>query len=173
MTIERLRELLALGHRRSTEEEQEFEDLLRNRRQEQRDAIPRPTCCAEILKYPVITFSIKNSYGCRDTNKAEGHWHFRVGESFWYDFGVGDLSEYITGVPDPKYCPFCGTPVPKMVRKNPPPPNICRVTDGGYHCDICHERLDACICDPPSAAFEPCSEDPLRGIPDEQASIRG
>lgn len=66
----------------------------------------------------------------------------------------GDV-EGIQTMPEPTHCPFCGTPLPKMVRKDPIPPHICRVTDGGYYCDTCKQRLNACICDPPEAAFEP------------------
>ena len=89
----------------------------------------------------------------------------RVGENFWYDFGTGDLSKYIEGMPNPEYCPFCSYPLPKMVRKEPPPPHICRVTDGGYYCDTCKQRLNECICDPPGAAFEQYIEPPATTVP--------
>lgn len=146
-------------------EERELDVLWDQRRQEQIDAIPRPNCCAAIQKYPVIKFRVDKG---SDSSLMGGRWIIEVSPSF-LDFCRGGLVEYLEGMPDPEYCPFCSSKLPKMVRKNPPPPNICRVTDGGYYCDICHERLDSCICDPPSAAFEPCLAEPLKttlmGIP--------
>jgi len=163
MSIERLRELLALGPAgRSPEQGTEFDELWGERRREQFAAIPRPNCCEAIQKYPVLNFS---TYSGPDGYLKGGRWVIRVSEQFWYDFMVGELDEYIRGIPDPEYCPFCGTHVPSMILKNPPPPNICRVTDGGYYCDTCHERLDGCICDPPGAAFEACIDPPLETIP--------
>ena len=163
MSIERLLELLALGpDGRSQDQENEFEELSDQRRQAQTAAIPRPTCCEAIQKYPVLTFSI-NDEG--DTKTGTGRWRLRVGENFWYDFGTGDLSKYIEGMPNPEYCPFCSYPLPKMVRKDPPPPHICRVTDGGYYCDTCKLRLNECICDPPAAAFEQYIEPPATTVP--------
>jgi hypothetical protein len=158
MSIERILELL---HKNISEEEEvELDKLMGQRRKEQTAAVPRPSCCAAIQKYPVITFSVNDD---DDTATAEGSWRIRVGERFHSDFFTGDICEYISGFPNPEYCPFCGSTLPNMVRKDPPPPNICRVTDGGYYCDTCKERLNGCICDPPAAAFEP--ERPLKTIP--------
>jgi len=57
-------------------------------------------------------------------------------------------------MPEAKFCTFCGEALPKMVRKATPPIPLCIVTDGGYYCDTCKQRLP-CTCLPPSAAFEP------------------
>jgi hypothetical protein len=167
MSFERILELLALGpDGRSQYQEREFDELWEKRRSEQFAAVPRPTCCEDIQRYPILFFSVNR--GKDDTSKDSGRWQIRVSEGFWYDFHVGDLDSYITGMPDPEYCPFCGTHVPKMVRKDPPPPNICRVTDGGYYCDTCKLRLNECICDPPAAAFEIYIEPPLKTLPNNQ-----
>lgn len=164
MSFGRLRELLDLGpDGRSSEQEQEFDRLMDQRRREQKASIPHLNCCDAIQEYPVITFAVRIGDG--DTSKASGHWMVRVDDRFWNEYEGGHYVEYIKGMPEPEYCPFCSSTLPKMTRKNPPPPNICRVTDGGYYCDTCHERLDGCICDPPSAAFEPCFEEPLKTIP--------
>lgn len=164
MYFTRLRELLDLGpDGRSFEQETEFEYLMSQRRLEQKDAIPHLTCCEAIQEYPVITFIVP--IGKDDTSKAPGRWVVRVDERFWNEYTGGHFREYVEGMPEPEYCPFCSSEIPKMTRKNPPPPDICRVTDGGFYCDTCHERLDGCICDPPSAAFEPCISEPLKTIP--------
>ena len=68
---------------------------------------------------------------------------------------ASDPNYYAGAYPEPKFCPYCGTALPKLVRKKPMPKNICRVTDGGYYCSTCRERLDNCLCDPPASAFEP------------------
>ena len=141
MSFERLRELLDLGpDGRSEEQEQEFDRLMDQRRREQKASVPHLTCCDAIQEYPVITFSVRIGDG--DTSKASGHWRVRVDDRFWNEYEGGHYVEYINGMPEPEYCPFCSSELPKMARKNPPPPNICRVTDGGYYCDTCHERLD-------------------------------
>jgi hypothetical protein len=164
MSIERLRELLSLGpDGRSPEQEYEFDRLMDQRRCEQRASVPHLTCCAAIQEYPVIRFNVPIEGG--DTYKASGHWRVRVDDRFWDEYNGGHYLEYVKGLPDPEYCPFCSATLPKMTRKNPPPPNICRVTDGGYYCDTCHERLDGCICNPPASAFEPCIAEPLKTIP--------
>ena len=169
MSFERILELLALrdspgDSELTVEQHVELEKLLGQRLRDQVAAVPRPNCCDAIQKYPVLNFVV-NRGGGEDTSTADGKWRIILGEDFWYKFYIGDLGDYIVGMPDPEYCPFCGANVPKMVRKNPPPTNICRITDGGYYCDNCKLRLNECICDPPGAAFETCIEPPLKTIP--------
>lgn len=126
MSFERLRELLALGpDGRSQEQELEFDRLMAQRRQEQKASAPRLTCCDAIQEYPVITFVVRIEN--RDTSKAPGRWFVRVSEDFWNDYSGGHYIDYIKGMPEPEYCPFCASELPKMKRKNPVPPNICRV----------------------------------------------
>lgn len=172
MSFERLLELLALRHdpagdsELTVEQNTELEELLAQRRRGQFAAVVHPNCCAAIQKYPLLTFRVK--YPESDSATASGKWAVRVDEGFWYDYYTEDLSKYIGEMPEPEYCPFCGTHVPKMVRKDPPPPHVCRVTDGGYYCDTCKQRLNECICDPPSAAFEPYIEPPMKTIPNNK-----
>lgn len=48
---------------------------------------------------------------------------------------------------DVKTCPFCGKGLPPIVRVTVPKNRkICVVTDGGYYCDTCSERLIGCNC---------------------------
>jgi hypothetical protein len=56
--------------------------------------------------------------------------------------------------PDPKFCPFCGTPLPKLVKKKRPP-KVQLVEDGGYYCSTCGERIRSCECPYPEQAYEP------------------
>jgi hypothetical protein len=169
MSFERILELLALRNdpagdsELTVEQNTELEELLSKRRRDQFSAVVRPNCCHAIQKYPVLSFVV--NYHESDSITASGKWHIGTSDSFWYDFYTEDLTKYIEDMPEPEYCPFCGTHVPNMVRKNPPPPHVCRVTDGGYYCDTCKQRLNECICDPPSAAFEACVDQPLKTIP--------
>lgn len=47
-------------------------------------------------------------------------------------------------------CPFCATPVPAVMLRPDPPERIRTITDGGYHCATCDERLDGCDCARPA-----------------------
>ena len=48
------------------------------------------------------------------------------------------------------FCPFCATKIPEIVPAQPDPnKKYCQVTDGGYYCNTCKERLNACTCYPP------------------------
>lgn len=163
MSFERLRELLALGlDKHNKDQELEFIQLISQRRYDQKELIPHPTCCEAIQEYPILTFVALIG---EDGNPTDGRWRVRVDSSFWDDYNGGHYIDYIRGMPAPEYCPFCATKLPVMTLKKPLPPNLSRVSDGGYYCDNCKERLDGCICDPPSSAFEPCIEEPLKTIP--------
>lgn len=164
MSFERLRELLALGpDGRNSDEEFEFERLIEQRKLEQLASVPRLGCCDAIQEYPVISFTARLGEDGKLT--GSGDWTVRVSDKFWNEYNGGHYRDYVQGMPAVEYCPFCATPVPVMALKNPLPVTICRVTDGGYYCDNCNERLDTCLCDPPSSAFEPCIEEPLKTIP--------
>lgn len=55
------------------------------------------------------------------------------------------------------FCPFCGDRLPAVRRRAVQPELVCRVSDGGYYCDTCGERLNCCGCAAPEAAWEPAS----------------
>lgn len=57
-----------------------------------------------------------------------------------------------------KHCPFCGKKLPELRIVDAPGP-VCTVTDGGYYCDTCTERLDSCQCYPPEACFVPWGDE--------------
>jgi hypothetical protein len=140
----------------SQAEKWELRDLRDSRQEEILGRIPVPPCCTEARRYPTIVFAVR--YGEEiPSNQATGRWEAAVHpravsekakDAAWYE-----------NYPEPKFCPFCGTRVPKMVRKDPPPTNICLVQDGGYYCSTCKERLNDCVCDPLSSAFEPEHEE--------------
>jgi hypothetical protein len=145
--IKRLRQLenKDRGKGLSEKEHLEMDTLMEELAAKQRAALPLPTCCEAAKNYPTITFGVNSDTG--------------VGK--WYAQLYRELTQYLSlkegwwdNMPDPKFCPYCGTGLPNMVRKNPVPEDICTITDGGYYCDTCKERLQSCICLPPEAAFE-------------------
>jgi hypothetical protein len=115
--------------------------------------IVRPNCCLAAQHYPSIVFRLNDYY---DTENSDGHWHITLIEPSW-DFVFGkDYSGWSDEKPDVKFCPYCGKPLPKMVRTKPgPDQKICKITDGGYYCDTCGERCDNCICDLAESVFVP------------------
>lgn len=85
------------------------------------------------------------------SSPLSGFWKLRVDIHFQLLF-----KHTFDNIPIVRFCPYCGQKLPKMVLKKAPPQNshLCTVTDGGYYCDTCNERLDACICDPVSILLE-------------------
>jgi hypothetical protein len=53
-----------------------------------------------------------------------------------------------------KFCPFCGSEVPKVQLKAKQPAKVASYSDGGYYCDGCSKRLSNCTCNVPEAAWE-------------------
>lgn len=115
---------------------------------EQAMSVPRPKCCKEAQEYPAITFSVDY-----DKDPVEGKWYISTNEHLCSRLSIRNRFFY-ENRPAPKFCPYCGTPLPEMIRKDPVPENICVITDGGYYCDTCEERLSSCKCLAPSSAFE-------------------
>lgn len=134
-------------------EDVEYEELMSDRHAEVMDMIPLPTCCEAVRTHPAVVFTV--DYGDGDSHKSEGRWYIAKHQELMHQRSAADPQYYRQPVPEPKFCPYCGTALPKMVRKNPIPKTVCQVTDGGYYCATCRERLNCCLCDPLSSAFEP------------------
>lgn len=64
-------------------------------------------------------------------------------------------------VPDPLFCPFCGTSLPQIeARANVTAP-IGDDSAGDDHCKTCGERFTDCTCLPPWALYQPAGGDDL------------
>jgi hypothetical protein len=152
--VRRLRELQRASGKRdlTSAESREHDRLYDARRLQIARMIQRPTCCAAAKKYPVVTFEVADVEGKRPTR---GSWVAHMSERLGTILRGRDGAAWWDEMPDAKFCPFCGTALPVMVRKEPAPKTVSLVLDGGYYCSNCRERLDACLCDPPSFAFEP------------------
>ncbi len=55
------------------------------------------------------------------------------------------------------FCPFCGAPLPEIVRVPVGRRKFATCSDGGYYCDTCGERLRACECFPPTHQWGPAN----------------
>lgn len=150
MTRERY-QVLHKKNDRTDEEESEYEKICDVLLKEQTLAVPRPPCCKAAQEYPQLLFFAEDGL-----EPTKGHWslaHIREVHAYLPDLATrwGDA------FPEPKFCSYCGTALPKMVRKPAErlPKPLCVVEDGGYYCSTCHERGGVCLCLPPAAAFEP------------------
>jgi hypothetical protein len=133
------------------EEAHELDRLRSERMQARYDSIPRPPCCPEASKYPAVVFRVDEEQFTLDPN-CGGKWRVTLPkellELYWEP-------HYYESRPEVKFCPYCGTPLPKMVLKSPVPDTIAQVREGSGYCDRCGERCMCCLCDLPESAYEP------------------
>lgn len=98
--------------------------------------LPRPTCC----KAAGATQSYREAklYFWVSPDKDEpGH-----GWSLW------EITGFVS------FCPWCGVKLPEM-KQGPVTGKVVVITDGGYYCDTCRERLDNCECHAPAEFWVP------------------
>ena len=119
--------------------------------------IPKPTCCDEIQRWPVIVAGLDGK--SEDTNECGARWYFRIAppDRGGGPYGYPEFQKKYFGAPEPSNCPFCGTALPKLrVKENPPPvTQVEHVNDGGYYCNTCGERCGwGCRCLPAICRFE-------------------
>ncbi len=99
-----------------------------------------PNCCAAVKESCAVHLS------GTDTREQRPE---------WLVFAWNAEHEIRTRVPA-SFCPHCGTHLPD-IRPRETQEKIQRVTDGGYYCDTCKERLISCDCKPACYAWEPVS----------------
>lgn len=137
-------------------EDVEYGDLLVARHAEITEMTPVPTCCEDAKKHPSVHFEASLSED-DDSRIVQGRWWVavdRVDSMLGRALAAKNRSCYVDVYPpEPKFCPYCGTALPRMRCKNPVPKNVCR--SDGYYCETCQERDDDCLCDPLASAFEP------------------
>lgn len=83
---------------------------------------------------------------------APGNWTISIPE-IYYQRMHRDL-KWFKNKPNPKFCPFCGSALPKMRRKSPLPPNVAVISYDGDYCNTCGDRCMNCKCDPPESIWE-------------------
>jgi hypothetical protein len=105
-----------------------------------------PNCC------PVGNSAVRLSYRWEDIYGA-GEEGQEKSTPRWIVLGFNDELQGVTNT-DCTYCPGCGKKLPEIQRKKDPPSPLCKVTDGGYYCATCNERLHNCQCYLPEMAWE-------------------
>lgn len=122
----------------------------------------RPNCCKEVQSNQTLTVFLSiDPADYYDASEDRGEPSLR-----WVIFGLkrhpSFPSLWLKGraCVEMKCCPFCGKKMPELEKAFPPGP-ICKVTDGGYHCDTCGERLQDCQCYGAESCWKPKGGDPM------------
>jgi hypothetical protein len=105
-----------------------------------------PNCC-ENVKY-LVSLHVDDSYFTADCK--EEHLKLKNEAPKWKCKESGESNRYF----DVEYCPCCGKKLPKVRLRKNQPKKIVVISDGGYYCDTCGERLTNCWCSPPEHRWE-------------------
>ncbi len=88
----------------------------------------------------------------RETGDSAGvvpQWFIHDADSYYGIFTIDEKGTRIDWHSVPvSFCPYCGMKLPTPVKTTPLLSPIRKVTDGGYYCDTCGERLMCCHCWP-------------------------
>jgi hypothetical protein len=112
-----------------------------------------PGCCEESSKNLLVTLRLdSNDIYENEEGQENSKPRWEVRNSFWNYINCYSRGEW----PEPivKFCPHCGEKMPEIQKRKEPLSPVCSVTDGGYYCDSCEERLHACKCWPCEAHWE-------------------
>lgn len=116
--------------------EWELCELASLRHDQQLAEIPHPDCCEAQQKWPTVYMHLH----------FDGHKDRYVGEPYWSAAKVERVRDGYKA-PEPWCCPYCGTRLPKFVKRTDELPQPMMDHDG-YHCRTCGERPDVCACHP-------------------------
>jgi hypothetical protein len=111
-------------------------------------------CCAQARAFSFLQMPDEFYYETRKTKKAFFE-AVRATPPVWALRATQDHFNGYDKDPDPRQypnpivcCPFCAEFVPSLRLCAKPPKKVCVIIDGGYYCDTCEERLNACECKP-------------------------
>lgn len=132
-----------------------------------------PGCCEEMRKTEAVFLAYPGDFlygdfdmtdeACRDPER------FKKTPPGWYLLSPkgGSRHAALMSEIEAKCCPFCGKPLPALKLRAEPPEKVVSITDGGYYCDTCHERLECCVCANPVWLWEPVLRTTLESNPEE------
>jgi len=112
-----------------------------------------PKCCQYAKDYILLAYD-------RDDEAEDTGYNlecYKLNKPYWLIRGVkSDVysSKFEGAHQKISFCPSCGTKMPGIRLKAIQPKKVSIVTDGGYYCDTCGERLIACGCKQPSEMWE-------------------
>lgn len=107
-----------------------------------------PICCYYAKRFITLRY---------ETYYSESKTHFLKTKPFWIVRGSGrEDAMFIAEMTELRifFCPNCGAKLPKIKLKDKLPEKVLVITDGGYYCNTCHERLNECQCTPPERMWE-------------------
>lgn len=132
------------------------DDFFCRRQEENWQAVPKLTCCEAALTHPIALFLTYDDHIEDKTEEPTPKWTSQLWEKASGPAIQRLGQDWYRHAPEIKFCPYCGTPAPKMQKKAELPRPI-QVVQGG-RCDTCGDRLHSCICWPSESAFEPHTE---------------
>ncbi len=104
-----------------------------------------PKCCEKVQNHLTVLLEVDYT---QPVDKQNPHWVVR---------GMNDSQNAIEMYLPCDFCPHCGEPTPQ-IKLRETDEDICVVTDGGYYCETCKQRVDSCKCEAPAYRFEPAEE---------------
>ncbi len=110
--------------------------------------MPNPQCCDYAKKYILLRYAEYYTDNPR---------HFLETIPFWRINGSRpEQEDYIPASEESQihFCPNCGKKLPQIKMKEVLPEKVMVISDGGYYCDTCGERLHACTCTHPEEMWE-------------------
>lgn len=120
-----------------------------------------PNCCDEqrLVRSIVIRFHLDDDW---DGETFIPHWGLRVNLEKDYFYGMDKKTRDLVYKSRPSFCPYCGSRLPAIERRNIGSIPIFVPTNEYYdYCATCKERAMGCICLPPQFAWQPVGGDNL------------
>ena len=104
----------------------------------------RPTCCKKAGKHIRLMYEEYYVHDAEHFVKTKPRWSLGAYSEEYESYHKVFIA----------FCPFCAKPLPdiKLVDQLPEP--VMTITDGGYRCGTCGERLHACQCAQPEEMWE-------------------
>ena len=114
-----------------------------------REAYLTPECCKSVQDFVAVL--LRFPWDSEEDYAGPPEWTLRLSH---LETAPGYSRSHAHSADDkPSFCPYCGTKLPE-IEKNPKPPKpLAAITDGGYYCDTCEERLMSCECFAPEFAW--------------------
>jgi len=124
----------------------------------QRCGLVVPDCCKQVKRTGAVFVTVETDPHFTGSPTPVAHWGVR-----WLEFTVRHYLmdqntpwNQLVADHTPKFCPFCGTPLPELVPRELAPTHE-PAADGDY-CGTCEERSSSCKCWPLACRWKPTTE---------------
>ncbi len=136
---------MKIGSKPARKKGEDEDDFNQRRHYENWLAMPRLTCCEASKTHPIVLF-MTDRHG---PPKWTAEIFLKAAQDHVNTMG----RDWFEKTPEVKHCPYCGTPVPEMQKKEPPPKHTQEPNEDD--CLTCKEELMYCLCWPHETAYEP------------------